>query len=65
MNVEALRAGLYALRAQADSMIALVEESLGQAGVACTHPETEDAGGTLGHPRRRCTNPACKQIVEG
>ena len=61
----ALLAGLYAVRAQVDSLIILAERAVGteaETPQSCPHTETEDAGSTLGgNSRRRCLR--CGEIV--
>ena len=50
---EAEKAQLYAIRAIVDAMLMQAGE---KDPLPCSHPETEDAGSTLGgHVRRRCT----------
>lgn len=60
----ALRAQVGALQAQIDGLERLVRLTQPAPGTPepCSHPDTEDAGSTLGHARRRCTR--CREIVE-
>ena len=58
-QLEALRAGIGNLQAQADAMAAVLIEAARQANPspapeACAHPHTEDDGSTLDCERLRC-----------
>lgn len=66
MTLDFVLSQLYAMRNQIDALILVTQELHGQAAPAtCLHPETEDMGSTLGHPRRRCLNPRCRELLEG
>lgn len=65
MTLDFVLSQLYAMRNQIDALILVTQELHGQAPQACLHQETEDAGSTLGHPRRRCVNPSCRAVLEG